>query len=57
MVMKNISWKMVKCKRWMLYGLIGICLLGGSSCSEKYDDTWIKEAIEDLQDRVTALEE
>ena len=55
--MKNISWKMVKCKRWMLYGLIGICLLGGSSCSEKYDDTWIKEAIEDLQDRVTALEE
>lgn len=55
--MKNISWKMAKCKRWMLYGLIGICLFGGSSCSEKYDDTWIKEAIEDLRDRVTALEE
>lgn len=57
MVMKNISWKMVKCKRWMLYGLTGVCLLGGFSCTEEYDDTWIKEAIEDLQDRVTALED
>lgn len=55
--MGNNTMKMTKCKRWMLYGLTGVCLLGGFSCTEEYDDTWIKEAIEDLQDRVTNLED
>lgn len=55
--MKNISWKITKCKRWTLYGLTSICLLTGFACDEEYDDTWIKEAIEDLRERVTTLEE
>ena len=55
--MGNNTMKMTKYKRWVLYGLTGICLLGGFSCTEEYDDTWIKEAIEDLQDRVTNLED
>lgn len=55
--MGNNTMKMTKYKRWVLYGLTGVCLLGGFSCTEEYDDTWIKEAIEDLQDRVTNLED
>ena len=34
-----------------------VCTLWLPSCSDDYDDAWIKEATEDLKDRVTALEE
>lgn len=34
-----------------------LCVGGFSSCSENYNDAWIKEAIEYLNNRVSALEE
>ena len=43
--MGNNTMKMTKYKRWVLYGLTGVCLLGGFSCTEEYDDTWIKERL------------
>lgn len=42
----------------ILFGL-SVCfsMLYLSSCNKDYDDAWIKEAIEDLTDRVTVLED
>ena len=39
-----------------MYSLVGICLLGGTSCST-YDDSWIKETTQGLENRIAALEE
>lgn len=39
------------------YLLLSAALTGGFAACSDYDDAWIKEAIEDLKDRVTALED
>lgn len=44
-------------KRGVLYFSMCICTWGFYSCSDDYDDTWIKETTEDLKGRVAALEE
>lgn len=47
----------VPLKRGLLFCSMCVCTLWLPSCSDDYDDAWIKEATEDLKDRVTALEE
>lgn len=46
----------VPLKRGVLYFLMCVCALGLHSCDD-YDDTWLKETVEDLEDRVSNLEE
>lgn len=44
-------------KKGILFSSMCLCMGGFSSCTENYNDAWIKEAIEDLNNRVSALEE
>jgi Leucine-rich repeat (LRR) protein len=55
--MKKLIISSVPLKRGILYFSMCVCTLGLHSCSDDYDDTWIKETTENLKDRVAALEE
>ena len=44
-------------KTWVACLAIGACTLGVSSCSDDYDDSGIRSDIENLENRVTSLEE
>ncbi len=55
--MKKTLFSYVPLKRGILYYSMCFCMLGLFSCTENYDDTWIKKETEDLKDRITALEE
>ena len=55
--MKKLIISSAPLKRGILYFSMCVCTLGLHSCSDDYDDTWIKEATENLKDRVAALEE
>ena len=44
-------------KTWVACLAVGACTLGISSCSDEYDDSGIRSDIENLENRVTTLEE
>ena len=44
-------------KKTILYCLVSFSMLGLPSCSDDYDDAWIKETTQELENRVAALEE
>ncbi len=55
--MKKESLTRLILKKGLFYTFICFCTLGFASCSDDYDDTELRKDIDNLENRVTALEE
>ncbi len=55
--MKKESLTRLILKKGLFYTFICFCTLGFASCSDDYDDTELRKNIDNLENRVTALEE